>query len=177
LGALSRLKRLSLLLDCSVLEGPDANVFTPLAQHQARDIFINAALDSSLAVSIFRIIFDTNTIASPTNRGSSQHLKLKISAAALSQGGWTRTEIDGITNWIGRSWACERDSTTKHSANISVREIGKQKREKMGEYLEPQMEECLNYGTVYEKIWKEIWPERTGDWREDWWSFPLWDGK
>ena len=56
-----------------------------------------------------------------------------------------------------------------------MREVGKRERMEWAniEWLEADLEEYY-HGKLYKRIWRELWPEkRTGDWREDWWSFPL----
>ncbi|RYP67015.1 hypothetical protein DL769_005875 [Monosporascus sp. CRB-8-3] len=109
LGQLKRLRRASLLLDCLTLDlsnaepgvaawlGPNKNVAT----EDIRDAFINAAVDSCLAISIFRIISAGNP--------DIKRLKLEVYGAGVFGSGCFGVYMQDITQWIGRSWVCMRN--------------------------------------------------------------------
>ena len=188
LGTLPRLTRLSLLLDCSQLPLPnstnddysfrgDDNEHEDKHEQKARctrEHLMNSALDSTLALAIFHAI----------SSRSLQFLKLQVSEGSGGnvEGGWTDVDFSNIVRWIARSWICERIPGSGSGAlgreqgeKIMFREIGKRERMqlKTTDVLEDDLAEYYD-GKLYKRIWKELWPEeRTGDWREDWSSFPL----
>jgi hypothetical protein len=161
LGMLPRLKRASLFLDCSHLPGLLGNGGSFLDDEQKashmREVLINSAVDSALALGIFRAISTTNTL---------QYLKLQVSRGGNFGQEWAGGDLSNIVRWIARSWVCKRDS----GGEIIVRESGKRERMELEniEWLEADMEEYYD-GKLYKRIWRELWlEERTGDWREDW---------
>lgn len=168
LGTLPRLTRASLLLDCSYLPGLLDNGGSllvddePKASHIREDL-MKGAVDSSLALGIFRAISTTtNTL---------RYLKLQVFGGGGFGQMWADGDFNNIARWIARSWVCARDS----GGEVIVREIEKRKRMKRAntEWLEADLEEYY-HGKLYKRVWRELWPEeRTGDWREDWRSFPL----
>ncbi|RYP91350.1 hypothetical protein DL770_002490 [Monosporascus sp. CRB-9-2] len=163
LGQLKKLRRVSLLLDCSRVDlsntepggtvwlGPNDNVAT----EDIRDAFINAAVDSCLAISIFRII--------ATDNPNLERLKLKVYGAGDFGSGCFEAYMEDIMQWIGRSWVC-----TRNREEVVAKELGKSERLRRGEDLESNIE-----NDEYEEAWKSVWPDKTGNWKADWSSFPL----
>ncbi|RYP61559.1 hypothetical protein DL771_010080 [Monosporascus sp. 5C6A] len=163
LGQLKRLRRVSLLLDCSRMDlsnvepggcvrlGPNENVAT----EDIRDAFVNAAVDSYLAISIFRTITADNP--------NLERLKLKVYGAGDFGSGCFDTYMLDIMQWIGRSWVC-----TRNREEVVAKELGKSKRLRRGEDLESNIEDG-----EYEKAWRSIWPDKTGNWKAGWSSLPL----
>lgn len=175
LSTLPQLQRVSLILDCSYL--PDlldsGRPFLTDEQKTSRmrDHLINSAVDSYLALAIFRVVSPSST--SNTNTQPPQSLKLQVFAGGNPNQEWADEDFRTMARWIARSWLCQRES----GSEISVSEVGR--RERMAaqnmEALEADMAEFY-HGALYQRLWREIWPEqRTGDWREDWASFPLAD--
>ncbi|RYP05723.1 hypothetical protein DL764_003616 [Monosporascus ibericus] len=131
--------------------GPKANVVT----EDIRDALINASIDSYLAISIFRIIAADNP--------NLERLKLKVYEAGDFGSGYFKGCMMDIMQWIGRSRVC-----TRSREKVVAEELGKSKRLWIGEYLESNME-----NDEYEKAWRSRWPDKTGNWKADWSSFPL----
>lgn len=170
LGRIPQLRRATLLLDCrSPYRDPthNRNVHhgTLMAYHEpegdverVRNTLINLALDETLATEIFQ------KIISATPNCPLERLTLKpgirdIIAAQFS-------EIDDFGRWIGRSWALRRHAT---SGEVRVREIDVNQGER--EYVHEDLEIVRYQG---EDVWRTLWPNKGGDWKDDWHSFPLW---
>lgn len=105
MGTLPRLKRASLLIESSRLPGLSAKggPFFDDEQkiHHVRQDLINSAVDSSLALAIFRAISTTNAL---------QYLRLQVSMNGTFAGDWADGDFINIVHWIGRKWVCTRDS-------------------------------------------------------------------
>lgn len=159
LGTLPRLHCASLTLDCSHFPDRSTTIDEDESKKasRVREKLINSAIDSSLALAMF------HAISSPTL----QSLELEV----FEGGDSDDSNFSDIVRWIGRSWICIKTPDGK----IAVREIGREERLSSWflESLEANLEE-YPYGKIYKRIWRELWPdERTGDWKEDWRSFPL----
>ncbi|RYP31403.1 hypothetical protein DL767_005803 [Monosporascus sp. MG133] len=175
LGALPRLKRLSLLLDCSKhdITGVIKMGCLHIGAHNAqavRDCLINAAVDSSLASSIFNLIFHNQKLSHGIPDPFFRQLTLQVVRAGVFGDDGSDVEFDRVLHWLGRSWHCERDPRDSHSECLLVREIGKGEREGLRQWLD---DDISYVGEGFKDIWTSLWPEKTGDWREDWASLPL----
>jgi len=122
LERLPRLKRVSLLLDCSNFTSQQNDLsdtsdpgdhdkqttylggHTTIASNHIRNAFINTSIDSSLALSIFRTISTTNTLTHPTKHPSFQYLKLQAQGAGNFSQGWHNVDLENIVRWLGRCW-------------------------------------------------------------------------
>ncbi len=162
LGRMKKLKRVSLFVNNLKLSvsnfglpiispGPDQDATT----EDIRKVFINAAIDSSLAISIFRIISADNP--------RFERLTLKFLGANSYGFGNMNSVLMDILQWIGRNWVCK-----KNRGEIIAKELEKNKRIEEGGNMELYIEDRR-----YEEVWRSIWPEKTGDWRKDWSSLPL----
>jgi hypothetical protein len=166
LGTLQGLKRASLFLDCSHFPSRMANGRRLLDERQKafhmREDLINSAIDSSLALAIFRVISATNNL---------EYLRLQVPRGRNPGREWEDEDFSNIVQWIARRWFCTRDP----GGEIIVMEIGKRERMEWvkSDYLETDLEEYY-HGELYTRVREEIWPDtRTGDWKEDWRSLPL----
>jgi len=168
LGGLRRLRRVSIILDCEIVE-KNSTFQHVLSENLTRDMFINAACDEKLATSIFTQIFGTEK--SRNNPSQSLELCVIADVIAPSRHSYTRWEIRTITDWIGRAWLVERP----FEGNVKVKELNRHDRERHGEDLQADLKEHLgSHGEAYEKVWRSIWPPRTGNWMMEWESLPLW---
>ncbi|KAI1099132.1 hypothetical protein F4804DRAFT_322726 [Jackrogersella minutella] len=128
-------------------------------RNRIRSALINTAIDSSLALSIFRVISgdkDTTTARSSlvpsleSNSAQLQVLEVQVlQAAYVDYVGTTHTMIYGdltyILGWIGSSWICERGyqnhdrKDNREMPEATVREMGKKARLEIGEWLEEDL--------------------------------------
>ena len=175
LGQLPRLKRLSLLLDCSKRDTTGVIKMGCLQigahnTHIVRDCLINAAVDSSLARSISDLVFHSQKQSYGVPDPFFRQLKLRIvHAGVFGDDAWD-AEFSRVLHWLGRSWHCERDPRDSHSEAFLVREIGEDDREGLRQWLD---EDPSYVGDGFKDIWTGLWPEKTGNWREDQASHPL----
>ncbi|PGH00997.1 hypothetical protein AJ80_09072 [Polytolypa hystricis UAMH7299] len=174
LGGLSCLKTATLYLHCSRIKPSNENRivanYTPSDIHET---LANAAVDSSLAQSIF----DTISSANRRGRRSTFHrLKLHVTGAgSFGQGGYD-VDFQSMCRWIARSWVCRRQDGHGDDNNevIIIGEIDKRDRVQAGFHLRPR--DGIKDGahlTRLKGLWSDVWPGRTGNWLEDWESFPL----
>lgn len=178
LGTLRWLKRVSLYLDCSQLIAYPISYLQPThydvrVQHRMRENLAKSAVDISLALAIFGKIFPT------TNINPVQILKLRPFGGHMFDQYTSETDFANIVEWIARSWICTRGSGDG-SGEVMVREMktmGRQgvKHNRTERELKANIED-YKAGKLYKRLWGDIWPKvegATGDWREDWRSFPL----
>ena len=184
LGGLKRLKHVSLFLDCATTpEDPpsprpgrtDSPAFPP-CDYVLRNALLNAAIDSSLALSIFNTISTANTLARiPGLSPSLQSLRLQVSGAADSdeaRQGWD-PDLENIFRWVARGWICTRDPRQGHETEVVAREIDEQGRLDLAEDLDWPDDKTFGSLPRYKRVWREVWPAKTDDWKEDWCSVPL----
>lgn len=123
LGRLPRLKRVSILLDCSNFTSQQSDLsdtsdpgdhdkqttylggHTTISCNHIRNAFINTSIDSSLALSIFRSISTTNTLTHPTKHPSFQYLKLQAQGPGNFSQGWHNVDLENIVPSLGRCGA------------------------------------------------------------------------
>ncbi|KAK6069381.1 hypothetical protein SCUP515_09086 [Seiridium cupressi] len=167
LGKFRHLRRLSLLLECSNQRWDELGADSPPTD-LVRDIFVNTAVDRSLARSIFHVI----STADPSAPSPLELLRLSVDASTFIDV-WNDYDFRNIICWIGRSWLCQRPPRDDHRGEITAHEIQTQHRQQYKEFMDENWELSFGHGLVYEKVWKELWPETTGNWMNDWRSFPL----
>lgn len=136
-------------------------------------LICNAAVDEKLATSIFNTIYPP----SPLPRIYTRKLALSV-AARLYTDDDRNVNVDNyvenrITTWLGRSWVLKQCATSPIECVMTVG--GRNAHCYLGSPGPCMKIAFPRDGEKYEKIWKSIWPEaRTGDWRLDWESLPLW---
>lgn len=167
LGKFKHITDLSLVFDCSNQQWRDLEEPRP-SPALVRDILINTAVDSTLAQSIFRTI----CAAGSSSPSPLQTLRLSIDASAFLHA-WKDYDFSHLVGWIGRSWLCHRQSQYDGAQEIAAVELQVQQRKYYGELIDDDWELSFLHGSVYEKVWKELWPGKNGDWKDDWMSFPL----
>ncbi|KAK6196622.1 hypothetical protein LQW54_011362 [Pestalotiopsis sp. IQ-011] len=166
-GKFRHLTDLSLLFDCSNQRWRDLEE-PPPPPALVRDILVNAAVDSTLAQSIFRTIRAADSLSpSPL-----QTLRLRVDTSAFMHV-WNDYEFSSMVGWIGRSWLCQRQSQYDGVQGIAAVELQVQHRQAYRQLMDDDWELSFLHGSVYEKVWKELWPGGNGDWMDDWISFPL----
>ncbi|KAJ3559041.1 hypothetical protein NPX13_g9595 [Xylaria arbuscula] len=119
-----------------------------------RNCFINAAVDSSMALRIFHLVAPSTNLQ-----------LLKLSCSFIVEPVSDDCKFHQIISWLGRSWAVEPGV----GEQARVRELGEEKRMRIGEHLPYIESEQKHYLT----IWESIWPRRNPHLWEDWTSFPL----
>lgn len=170
LGTMPRLKRVSLLLDCSLrsLEGGVSGGSTSREEQRAsraRDCLVNTAIDSALA----RSIFNTIRLANGSAESPIKYLRLEVAYERAFDRESMELGLEyGIVRVVGRGWVCRRDARYGHGDEVIMKEVAKQDRIIEGEMLDEYFEE-----SPFKAIWQSIWPATTGDWRESWSSLPL----
>ncbi|KAL5357327.1 hypothetical protein BJX96DRAFT_144270 [Aspergillus floccosus] len=162
LGTFRRLKRLTLFFDRSITLTPywAGSIIAP----KARDLLMNAAIDEELARSIFRTI----TEAHPEVRCPLEWLRLEPGGDGLTRFNhrWLHNLLCNILRYLSGRFLCTRSPRDDARDEVIVQEIGARERQIIGE-LAP---DSLGY---FEEIFRDLWPEGTGDWRKDWRSIPL----
>ncbi|KAI0199842.1 hypothetical protein F4808DRAFT_471276 [Astrocystis sublimbata] len=166
-GGFRRLEQLSLKLHVSLVDLPadgeeeENGIVTSINGQDVpiediRNFFINAAVDSSIALSIFHLVaLNTNLQL------------LKLSCSFIFEPIIDGVEFHLIISWIGRSWAVEHDAEGRARAR-------KLDEAKIMEFVDdlPYFESELSY-EYYLRVWESIWPRKSLYWWEDWTSFPL----
>jgi hypothetical protein len=127
-----------------------------------REAFSNSAIDSPLALSIFKLI---------SSGGSLRYLRLEISRKiGRNAPGYGDTLFLAILRWFNRAWVCKRDSRGR----VTVRELDRKGTAKAGEEWQYLSEEPQYNGEeIYQEVFNDIWPQRTLEWWKDWKSLPL----
>lgn len=171
LGRIPRLKRVSLLFEyAGHAHASPLGLWTSVLKDKREyicDGFVNAAIDSSLALSIFQAISDSNN--------KSLELKLQLyEGSCISPYFYNEPTLHRFLCWIGRKWVCTRSVP---GAEVTARELDRHKRLSVGISLK---EDPSDQVATYKRIWRDIWPESKSessgeitDWRHDWHSFLL----
>ncbi|KAK2836995.1 hypothetical protein FQN49_006515 [Arthroderma sp. PD_2] len=170
-GGLRRLKRASLYLDCQINDCTRAYDDCKLTPSIIRDSLLNAAVDSSLALSIFRAISSASASASSNHRSTFQHLRLLTGTRALERR--PGLDLETAMAWVGRSWACTRDPREGHETEVIVEEIRKKERLEISEKIDRILARDNKACPGCRDIWSELWSLGTGDLKENWSSVPL----
>ncbi|KKP07166.1 hypothetical protein THAR02_00702 [Trichoderma harzianum] len=169
LGQLPRLKKISLILDCSIVDPPEVRhgeSFIEMGGWELpvdafRAALINNAMDSALAQSIFETIATTRAY---TGGNSLVNLKLKIYGA----GNFGRFSIDNEPKvpleWVGQSWFVRRNS---RDGSLVVQKI-----KSFVDDLDVLKDDFFERDDL-RAVWMDIWPGNPGDRRNQWHSFPL----
>lgn len=170
LGALPRLEKVALVLDCCDFEDdmePPTNVMgspSRVTQEQVRELLINAAVDAGLSISIFQAI--------SANNNSLQQLVLKVTNTGYSV---TKDMVTSqVLRWIGRSWLCCRNPSKEKS--FATQEIDSVDRSDPWGIVWNLDRELEQYEALWSRAWLDLWPNGGGgkkDWKEEWSSFPL----
>lgn len=169
LGRLPRLKRISLILECSVISYPDVRPGEPFIDMGGWEIpvsiyraaLINNAVDSVLAQSIFETMATTKTHAGGCSLVS---LKLQIDGACnfglIMADSETRIPLE----WVGQSWLVRRDSP---DGDIVVQNINS-----LVDDMDVLKDDFPERDDL-KAVWVDVWPGSPGDRRNQWHSFPL----
>ena len=185
LGSMRNLENLMLMLHCtdySPGDGPDdpALLMMPsededdqeamaIAMHQ---VFINAAVDESLARSIFQQMSASHASAKAGLPPKLSEILLRVGGASVLNDQMMSSDFEGVLAWIGRSWTCTRDPRDTHQSELSIEEANLGARLSIGGRLEDDIDE-LSGSEQYAGIWKTLWPETGAGWKEEWQSISL----
>jgi hypothetical protein len=153
LGELPQLRQLSLRLDVyNAMKFANRAYPWQVESRYNRDILINMALDRQLAGGIFSLIA----------KGS------PIESLRLSLGMDVPESFLDISQVMKRKWKCSRVSMMcPEEDKVIVQELGaKNRKRRMQANKSTQLRE-------YEEVFRELWPSNTGNWMDDWHSFPL----
>ena len=172
LSKLPRLKRAFLTLQFSI--GPDEEDGEETSEGEysvsslgfgdtidfvhLREAFSNSAIDSTLALSIFNLI---------SSGGSLRYLRLEMRRRfGRNSPACFDSLFLSILRWFNRDWVCNRDARGR----VTVRDLDKKGTIKAGEEWQYNEEE------IYQRVFNDIWPQKTSEWWKDWKSLPLSDG-
>ena len=185
LGSMRNLETLALKLECTdyrEADGPDACAPFPLPSEEKEDqeamaiamrqVFINAAVDRSLAQSIFQEILAAHASAKAGLPPRLDVMRLRVGGVPVLNDQRMGPGFEGVLAWMGRSWTCRRDPRDTHGNDLFVREIDGDARLRDGERLEDDIDE-LSGSEQYAGVWKALWPATRGRWKEEWRSLPL----
>jgi hypothetical protein len=132
-----------------------------------REAFSNSAIDATLALSIFSLI---------SSGGSLSYLRLEprrkvINPNSLGNG---QGQFQDLLRWFNRSWVCKRDIR----GQVTVGELDKKGTALASEEWQFQLsDEEKWYGDeIFGEVFRDIWPQKTAEWWNDWESLPLSDG-
>jgi hypothetical protein len=164
LGAYPQLRTLCLNLDCAI----DLSSYR-YTQEDIRRSLVNCAIDSTLAAEIFFAITKAKTPGVPHIR--SVEMNVVDAGHTLYHG--THSSIMRpfyFYQHFTRRWKCSFDPRDDRPGKVLAEERGGATARKL---RENSWEELSKLGDV-EAAFRALWPEgATGDWRDDWKSFPL----
>ncbi|KAH6839491.1 hypothetical protein B0I37DRAFT_386584 [Chaetomium sp. MPI-CAGE-AT-0009] len=145
----------------------------PYRNGHIRDVFINMAVDETLARSIF------NTICTAKASTYSDSAALVLERVMIQPAGGRRSfpqpaimaprglALHPYQTALSRRWLLERDVRDDARHMVHAREIGREAR------LQSGFRRIGNY-MDYMPIFRRIWPETPGvEWEDDWQSWPL----
>ncbi|KAF1958311.1 hypothetical protein CC80DRAFT_28391 [Byssothecium circinans] len=138
--------------------------------HFIRLAFINSAVDANLARDIFHIIAESQSSVGSSTDVTLNCLEIRTVRAGSIGAEMVYKDFWQVTRALGRSWVCTRDPRDTYSDKLHCLETDKI--QEYHELLDKPLED-LPLGRLYVQAWKEIWPESTGHWVDDWHSFPL----
>ncbi|KAK2837017.1 hypothetical protein FQN49_006492 [Arthroderma sp. PD_2] len=165
LGYLSGLEDLSLHLDCYDYTYPqlDEAVLEDLPENfnKLQNIFTNNALDDSLARSIFEKIYETQ---SKRGKPTLQRLRIQSIGPGYFFTRITPNDLLDILDVISCGREVVRNPTQRDDCDDIV--VQKHCRRQVLGDLKPKF-------VIYRKVFRKLWPEKTGVWQNDWHSFPL----
>ncbi|KAL7906013.1 hypothetical protein GGI35DRAFT_458576 [Trichoderma velutinum] len=169
LGRLPRLKRISLVFDCSIidpLEVRHGESFIDMGGWELpvnvfRTALINTAMDSTLAQSIFETIATTRAC---TGGCSLVDLKLEIYGAGNIGRFLVNNEVKIPLEWVGQSWFVRRNSRDGGPVVQKIQSLSDDYDVLKDDFFERD---------DLRAVWMDIWPGNPGDRRNQWHSFPL----
>lgn len=167
LAAFPRLQSLVVELDCSIDVTPDQGDTNSFSYHDGvmRQTLINRAIDATLAASIFRRMAS----CSAPLRSVELNVKNVAQFNMLSDGASSAMEIGNPIRHFTRRWVCGWDVRNDRQGEVVAEECEGSKRVRM---LDEENEELRGLGAA-EGAFRQLWPEMSGDWRNDWRSLPL----
>jgi hypothetical protein len=185
LGSMRNLKSLSLLLQhtdyCHEDEPDEPGLLWPPPDDEEdreamaiaiRQVFVNAAVDESLARSIFHQMLAAHTSIKAGLPPRLSYIRLQVGRARPVNGREMCMDFKGVLGWIGRSWVCRRDPRDTHQSDVTVEEVDVDIRLRNGERLDDEMDELFPNEECAD-AWKALWPDTGAGWKEEWQSFPL----
>jgi hypothetical protein len=185
LGSMRNLKNLSLLLQCIDYrhddELDDPRPLWPPSDDEEdqeamaiaiRQVFVNAAVDESLARSIFQQMLSAHTCIKAGLPPRLNYIRLRVGRARPVNGQEMGMDFGGMLAWIGRSWVCRRDPRDTHQNDVTVEEIDVETRLCSGERLDDDIDELIA-SEEFADTWKALWPDTGAGWKEEWQSIPL----
>jgi hypothetical protein len=170
LGCMTRLKKLFLMLDCSMEKYTLVHKSlkdNPLEQRAfeyfaACKVLRNLAVDESLAREIWGVITKEMARAGPVHQISASPLeKLVIQPTARCE--WDPWGIlPMMSMWCSRRLVCARSSAEE----VTVRTF-ENRYDEAEDFIDPE------YVPRAEAVWRRVWPQAGKEWWKDWHSFPL----
>lgn len=156
IGALPRLRRLTLHLFCNIEPAftfSDArDLIDPTIASSVQGVFRQAAINSALAHTIFGLL-------SAGSQLRLLELRPYFHAGSATLRLWLR--------WLGREWSVRRDA-----GNITLRERGVMFRQQALIGIQRQGWSS-GHSKLHKDAWDAIWPPSSEQWWDDWASVPL----
>ncbi|KJZ72688.1 hypothetical protein HIM_07880 [Hirsutella minnesotensis 3608] len=197
LGGMPRLERLELLLDIEVPQPfrEEDSCCANISEHITKG-FVNAAIDATLARSIFRIISAAQCRGSQRNSAVLQELTLCPGRQPVSYAtcrrcdqcrehpGWT---ADHVSLWLARGFVCEKNGWGIEDDDVSVRQTScedEESAEKIleemvdGKQVDPPWDSDMDLAPDIATMtaWEQLWGKIEGppkEWMHNWASLPL----
>ncbi|KAI1768346.1 hypothetical protein GGR53DRAFT_478988 [Hypoxylon sp. FL1150] len=175
LGTLPKLQHLSLILD--PLRGVCGSIYKRESGiREIRNVFINSALDDTLALAIFEVISE---VKERRNLAPLEKLEIRLIDAGLSYETSLAFEIEEYIAMLGLSWRImrmPRDITYSGPA-VVVRQINKKEKRRTRRRIDENiywLDQPIQ-APFLEAIFRSIWPQQSqGSFlKDDWRSQPL----
>lgn len=164
--------------DCEIAYG-----LSPYRKGHVRDALVNSAIDSDLALAIFRVIDAAKQVIRSSGLMSVMEIQSleRVEISTFGDGSFPQVGLHGPPargfqenlSLVKRKWVVERDVRDDSRDVLHVHEIDK------GERMKAEAR-CLGRpqpGDGFREIWHRAWPaniaDGTGDWWREWTSRPL----
>ena len=136
-----------------------------------KEAFINGAVNETLARGIFEVIS-----RGTTSRCRLRYLRLEVARKAEYNAVGNHSGQFGATlRWFNRSFACTRDVRRTSTDELTVTELGLKdlaSAEKQWRFMMSDKEK-IRGEEVFVEVFRDLWPQKTKEWWNDWESLPL----
>jgi hypothetical protein len=168
LGSMRNLESLSLMLQCTESrqdDGPDDPGPLTMPSEKKEDqeamttairrVFANAAVDRSLAQSIFQQVLAAHATTKAGLPSRLSSIRFWVGCVPVLNDQIMSPDFEGILAWIGRGWMCRREPRDTHQSNFTIKEVDSDTRLCNGKGLEDDIDE-LSGSEQYADVWKAL---------------------